>query len=248
MPVKTEEQQGVLVLHRSRDLLMRQRTMILNAIRAHFAEFGIIAAQGARKVAELVSRLRDDDNLGLPETARSALLALAKQLDGLAHEVRKIERQLLAWHRQNVASQRLETIPGVGLITATALAASVPDPTIFKSGRQFAAYLGVQSVTRTDRVPAHTTPTELFGGQGSARAYFEDGERLPAPVAGCRRHLCHTAGANHRHPNGRLGQVTVGAQADPGCHRRHRQQNRPNSVGAHGERRIVQGHTGQLNE
>jgi transposase len=143
VPVKTEEQQGVLVLHRSRDLLMRQRTMILNAIRAHFAEFGIIAAQGARKVAELVSRLRDDDNLGLPETARSALQALAAQLDGLVQEVRKIERQLLAWHRQNAASLRLETIPGVGLITATALAASVPDPTVFKSGRQFAAYLGL---------------------------------------------------------------------------------------------------------
>jgi transposase len=84
VPVKTEEQQGVLVLHRCRDLLMRQRTMILNAIRAHFAEFGIIAAQGPRKVAEPCMRLRDDDALGLPEVARSALLALAGQLDNLA--------------------------------------------------------------------------------------------------------------------------------------------------------------------
>jgi len=143
VPVKTEEQQGVLVLHRSRDLLMRQRTMILNAIRGHFAEFGIIAAQGPQKVAELVGGLADEGDLGLPETAQSALQALAAQLNGLEQEVRKIERQLLAWHRQNAASQRLETIPGVGLITATALAASVPDPTAFKSGRQFAAYLGL---------------------------------------------------------------------------------------------------------
>jgi len=143
VPVKTEEQQGVLVLHRSRDLLMRQRTMILNAIRAHFAEFGIIAAQGPRKVAELVIRLRDDDILGLPEIARSALLALAVQLDSLAAEVRTIERQMMAWHRQSAASQRLQTIPGVGLITATALAVSVPDASVFKSGRQFAAYLGL---------------------------------------------------------------------------------------------------------
>lgn len=143
VPVKTEDQQGVLVLHRSRDLLMRQRTMILNAIRAHFAEFGVIAAQGPRMVADLVSRLRDDDTLGLPEVAQSALLALAGQLDNLAAEVRNIERQLMAWHRQNAASQRLETIPGVGLITATALAASVPNPAAFKSGRQFAAYLGL---------------------------------------------------------------------------------------------------------
>jgi transposase len=141
--VKTEEQQGVLVLHRSRDLLMRQRTMILNAIRAHFAEFGIITAQGPRKVIELVSRLRDDDSLGLPDVVRSALLALAVQLDSLAGEVRNIERRLMAWHRQNAASQRLETIPGVGILTATALAASVPDPSVFKSGRQFAAYLGL---------------------------------------------------------------------------------------------------------
>ena len=143
VPVKTEEQQGVLVLHRSRDLLMRQRTMILNAIRAHFAEFGIIAAQGPRKVVELILRLREDNASDLPETARSALQALAVQLDSLGQEIRTIERQLMAWHRQNQASQRLETIPGVGLITATALAASVPDPTVFKSGRQFAAYLGL---------------------------------------------------------------------------------------------------------
>jgi transposase len=117
--------------------------MILDAIRAHFAEFGIIAAQGPRKVADLVGRLRDDDTFGLPEVARSALISLAGQLDSLAAEIRNIERQLMKWHRQNAASKRLETIPGVGLITATALAASVPDPAAFKSGRQFAAYLGL---------------------------------------------------------------------------------------------------------
>ena len=96
VPVKSEEHQSVLVLHRSRDLLMRQRTMILNAIRAHFAEFGLITAQGPRRVADLVSRLRDEDILGLPELARSALLVLAGQLENLAAEVRNIERQLMA--------------------------------------------------------------------------------------------------------------------------------------------------------
>lgn len=143
VPVKTEEQQSVLVLHRSRDLLMRQRTMLLNAIRAHLAEFGTIAAQGPSKVAELVGGLRRGESFKIPEIARAALLALAAQLDGLATAIRDIERQLLAWHRQNAASQRLETIPGVGIITATALAASVPDPSAFKSGRQFAAFLGL---------------------------------------------------------------------------------------------------------
>ena len=138
-----EEQQAVLVLHQSRDLLTRQRTMILNSIRSHCAEFGIIAAQGARKVSELVTKLRNDDTLGVPEVGVSVLLSLASQLDCLEQEVRKIEHQLLAWYRQNAASQRLETIPGIGLITAMALAASVPDPAVFKSGRQFAAYLGL---------------------------------------------------------------------------------------------------------
>lgn len=143
VPIKSEEQQSVLVLHRSRDLLMRQRTMMLNAIRAHLAEFGTIAAQGPSKVAELVAELGSEKPCAVPEIARVGLLALAAQLDSLATAIRDIERQLLTWHRQNAASQRLETIPGVGIITATALAASVPDPSVFKSGRQFAAFLGL---------------------------------------------------------------------------------------------------------
>ena len=143
VPVKTEAQQSVLVLHRSRDLLLRQRTMMLNAIRAHLAEFGTIAAQGPRKVAELVAELRSEKPSAVPEIVRVGLLAMAAQLESLATAIRDIERQLLAWHRHNPASQRLETIPGVGIITATALAASVPDPSVFKSGRQFAAFLGL---------------------------------------------------------------------------------------------------------
>jgi transposase len=143
VPVKSEAQQSVLVLHRARDLLMRQRTMILNAIRAHLAEFGIIAAQGPHKIVALVARLRDAVIPDVPEVARAALMALADQLDSLVTAIRAIEHQLLAWHRQNAASRRLETIPGVGLVTATALAASVPDPAVFRSGRQFAAWLGL---------------------------------------------------------------------------------------------------------
>lgn len=143
VPVKSEDQQAVLVLHRSRDLLMRQRTMILNAIRAQLAEFGVVTAQGPRKVTELVRRLSDPDDIELPSFARDALLSLGAQLETLIEETGRIERQLMAWHRQNEASQRLETIPGVGIITATALAASVPDPSVFKSGRQFAAWLGL---------------------------------------------------------------------------------------------------------
>jgi transposase len=131
------------MLHRSRDLLMHQRTMLLNTIRAHLAEFGVITAQGPAKVLDLVARLRRGEPLEVPDIIRSALLALASQLEGLAVGIRALERQLMSWHRSNAASPRLETIAGVGLITATALAASVPDPAVFRSGRQFSAYLGL---------------------------------------------------------------------------------------------------------
>ena len=118
VPVKSAERQGVLVLHRARDLLMRQRTMLLNAIRGHLAEFGVIAAQGPRNVMGLIGKLRDDEEIDLPDIARSALLALAAQLDAMPGEIRVIERRLMAWHRADETSQRLQTIPGVGIITA----------------------------------------------------------------------------------------------------------------------------------
>lgn len=142
VPVKCAERQGVLVLHRTRDLLIRQRTMMLNAIRGHLAEFGVIAAQGPRNAMGLIAQIRED-RLELPDIARSALLGLIAQLESLAGEIRMLERRLMIWHREDAVSQRLETVPGIGIITATALSASVPDPSIFKSGRQFAAFLGL---------------------------------------------------------------------------------------------------------
>ncbi|MGE3691853.1 MAG: IS110 family transposase [Novosphingobium sp.] len=143
VPVKTEEQQGVLVLHRTRDLLTRQRTMLINAIRAHLAELGLVAPQGPRHVIELITTLEQGSGFGVPEVARRAILAMAAQLGSLIQQIRSLERELLLWHRDSATSRRLATIPGVGIITATALAASVPDPGAFKSGRQFAAFLGL---------------------------------------------------------------------------------------------------------
>jgi len=143
VPIKSAERQGVLVLHRTRELLVRQRTMLINAIRGHCAEFGIIAAQGARRASELIDEVREADASALPDLARSGLLRLADQLDGLAAEIQGLERRLLAWHRQDQASQRLATIPGVGIITATALSATIADPSAFRSGREFAAFLGL---------------------------------------------------------------------------------------------------------
>jgi transposase len=128
VPVKSAERQGVLVLQRSRELLVRQRTMLINAIRGHCAEFGIIAAQGARRAVEIIEQVRQADVGDLPGLAKGALLMLADQLEALALQIHALERRLLAWHRQDQASQRLATIPGVGLISATAFAASVPIP------------------------------------------------------------------------------------------------------------------------
>ncbi|MCE2931535.1 MAG: IS110 family transposase [Hyphomicrobiales bacterium] len=143
VPIKSAEQQGCLVLHRSRDLLMRQRTMLLNAIRAHLSEFGIVLPQGPARIIAFMKGLRESGHPDLPDEAAMAITVMSSQLDALEVGIHAIERKLLAWHRDNAVSQRLETIPGVGLITATALAASVSDPEAFRSGRHFAAFLGL---------------------------------------------------------------------------------------------------------
>lgn len=143
VPIKNAERQSVLMLHRTRDLLMRQRTMTLNAVRAHLAEFGIITAQGPSRLLSLIRAIEAGDGPDLPPMARAALDSLTTQLDTLTGEVRTLERQLLAWHRTDETSRRLKTVPGIGIITATALAASVPDPAVFRNGRQFAAFLGL---------------------------------------------------------------------------------------------------------
>jgi transposase len=145
VPVKTTDQQAVLMLHRTRALLIRQRTMLANAFRAHLAEFGIIVAQGIGRVASLIERIFGDgeEAAQLPRLARSALAPLAAQFLDLAPRIKALEAELLAWHRTNEESRRLETIPGVGFITATAIAATVTDPSHFRSGREFAAWLGL---------------------------------------------------------------------------------------------------------
>src|SRR3954447_6896390 len=140
VPIKNEAQQAVLMLHRTRDLLVRQRTMLVNAIRAHLAEFGIVAAQGRRKVKELITSL---DNPEVPELARLALWQIADQIDECDKHIDVLERRILAWHKSDEASRNLATIPGIGPITASAIAATVPDPSAFRNGRQLAAWLGL---------------------------------------------------------------------------------------------------------
>jgi transposase len=142
VPVKSEEAQSVLVLHRTRHLLVKQRSSQITALRAHLAEHGIIAAKGKQHVRELTDLLRDTRQ-PLMDLIRRALLLIAETIDTLSVQIRRIELDLRAWHRTNAVSRRLETIPGVGFLAATAIAASVNDPKTFRSGRMFAAWLGL---------------------------------------------------------------------------------------------------------
>jgi transposase len=141
--VKTAEQQAALLMHRGRELLIRQRTMLANALRGHLAEFGLIAAQGLHKVAGLIAVVRDDKDDRVPAMARQVLRVIAEQIDELETRIAAIEAQIMAWHRTNSVSQRLATIPGIGPVIATAIAATVAEPSMFRGGREFAAWLGL---------------------------------------------------------------------------------------------------------
>lgn len=141
--VKSAERQAVLVLHSTRELLVRQRTMLVNAIRGYCAEFGLIVAQGVRHIGNLLKQAMQAAPAALPDLAKAAMALMADQLEGVEMQIQALNRRLLAWHKQDETSQRLATIPGVGVISATALAASVPDPGQFRSGREFSASLGL---------------------------------------------------------------------------------------------------------
>jgi transposase len=142
VPVKDVEQQSVLMLHRARSLLVRQRTMLINALRAHMAEFGIIAPQGLRHV-EILTKTIAHQQERLPELARSILQTIVDQLNGTMARIREIEGRLTRWHRQSRLSRLQATVPGVGIMGASAIAATVADPSLFGSGREFAAWLGM---------------------------------------------------------------------------------------------------------
>ncbi len=144
VPVKSVEQQAALMLHRARDLLVRQRTQLINALRAHLAEIGVVAAAGVDGAKAVIAIVADEANRsGLPGAMRLALLPLVDQLKALGENIGRLERAIHAQHRASDASRRLETVPGIGVIGATAIAATVTDPHAFKSGRELAAWIGL---------------------------------------------------------------------------------------------------------
>jgi transposase len=140
---KTAEQQSCLVLHRTRHLFIRQQTSVINAIRAHLAEFGIVAPVGRKGVEALLTIVADPSEKRLPETARACLTALGAQLRVLKAQILELDRRIMAWHRSSETSKRLDEIPGVGHVLATALVASIGDPRAFRSGRDFSAWIGL---------------------------------------------------------------------------------------------------------
>ena len=140
---KTPEQQSCLMLHRTRHLFIRQQTAVINAIRAHLAEFGIIAPVGRHGVEELLNVVADPNDKRVPEIARACLLAFGAQLRSLKEQILEFDRMIRAWHRSSETSRRLDDCPGVGPVLATALVATVADPKSFRSGRNFSAWIGL---------------------------------------------------------------------------------------------------------
>jgi transposase len=141
--IKSPEQQAVLALHRTRDLLVRQRTQLINMIRAQLAEFGIVLAKGVQHALKLVDRLVEGAAPDIPALACKIVIALAEQIHALQVRIATLEEDMKTWFLGNELARRLATIPGIGVITASALAASVTDPHRFTSARQFAASLGL---------------------------------------------------------------------------------------------------------
>jgi transposase len=140
---KTVEQQSCLMLHRTRHLFIREQTAVINVIRAHLAEFGIVAPVGRKGVEELLRVIADPADRRIPEIARACLAALGTQLQRLKEQLLEFDRMIMAWHRSDEMSRRLDEAPGIGPMLATAVVASVADPKAFRSGRNFSAWVGL---------------------------------------------------------------------------------------------------------
>ena len=141
VPINRAQQQATLMLHKTRELLVKQRTMSVNALRCHLSEFGIIAAKGIGRVDELLDLAESDATL--PAAAKAGVKVLAQTLEGLDKAIGDLEDQITGADAQNEIVRLLDKVPGIGKLIASVIVASVPDPSVFKSGRVFAARLGL---------------------------------------------------------------------------------------------------------
>jgi transposase len=143
VPIKTEQQQAVLSLHRARVMLVKQRTQTTNAIRALLAEYGIVRSLGRAASREVLELARRPSRLKIPDCANATLKILAKRVQTIITQIEELNKHINTWHLQNEDSQRLATIPGIGELAATALVASIGNPSRFGSGRDLSAWLGL---------------------------------------------------------------------------------------------------------
>jgi transposase len=141
--IKTEQQQAAVAIHRVRDLLMKQHTMLRNQLRGLMAEFGIVAAKGQRGLNELLAILADRDDQRIPDPLRKGLMAIAETLRDIDRKLASIDRQIVAAGRQNATYRHLITAPGYGPVLSSAMAAIVTDPAVFRRAADFAASLGI---------------------------------------------------------------------------------------------------------
>jgi transposase len=143
VPIKTKEQQTALMLHRTRQLLVRQRTMLSNALRGHLAELGIVSAKGRNGTTELLRIITNGADSRVSPAVRGILDVLVRQFSAIGIEVASIDRSIMTLHRGCEASRRLAEIPGIGPLVATALVAEIGDWKTFSSGRSLAAWIGL---------------------------------------------------------------------------------------------------------
>ena len=180
VPIKSAEQQATLMLHKTRELLVKQRTMSVNALRGHLSEFGIVAAKGIGRVDELLDLAESDATL--PAAAKAGVKVLAQALEGLDKAIDDLENEITSAHAQNEMSRLLDKVPGIGKLIASVIAASVPDPSVFKSGRDFAAWLGL-----TPRQNSSGGKQTLGGITKQGNRYIRKTARLGGDLAAQRR-------------------------------------------------------------
>jgi transposase len=220
VPVKSVEQQAALSVHGARSLLVRQRTMVANALRAMLSEIGIVAAQGLKGLRELMGRLAQPSE-GVPELMRAALLVLARQWETLDVAERALERQIKQAAAADQDARRLMQVPSVGPIIASAVVAKVADARAFRSGRDFAAWIGLRH--RRQVAPGGDLQAGRPHAAGAADLWCQ---RLSAPGAPARRHRSMAA-------------RVAGAAALQGRHGSTRGQDRPHHLGDAGNRRTL---------
>jgi transposase len=224
---KTPEQQSCMMLHRTRHLFIRQQTAVINAIRAHLAEIGIVAPVGRNGVEQLLGIVADANDKRLPEVARACVAALGTQLQTLKAQILEFDRMIRAWHRSSEACRRLDDIPGVGPVLATALVASVADPKAFRSGRDFSAWVGL------------VAEVELERWQAKARRHQQARRPLSAQPVHRRRARGHSLRQDPWHQTSALAHRVIGAATDQSCRHRACQQDRQNGLGHAGQGRTL---------